>query len=527
MKLSIQSLVILIIFLGFHFHNCEALKILGIFPLPGRSHFIPNGQLMRSLASRGHQVDVVSNFPLKNKIPNYTDISLAGLSPQITNNVSYEETKTFTKLSMQHFVYKTGITVCDLLSADVFGKLLKTPKNTYDVIVVELFTSNCFLAFGKHLNAPIVGTVLSKMHDWLYSPFGVPFNTAYMPSLFSSFSQSMTFLERLQNTFIGTIVTPQINYYLEIESEYVEKYFQRKLSTISELYNDVAIVLVNSHHSLNEIIPTPPGVIEVGGLHVHDDQQILSTDVQKWLDDSKNGCVYFSFGSMVRIETYPAKTLKIFYEMFEKIAPIRVLLKIADPTILPMGLPNNVMTSDWLPQIAVLKHPNVKLFITHGGLIGTQEAVVHGVPMIGFPIFGDQYTNIQTYVNKKIAIALNHREITGDILTDAVKTVLYDPTYRKNIKTLSALFNDRPMAAMDTAIYWVEYAARRGNILKSPATNLTWWQYYLIDVYATILFVILFVLFVVKLILKFLFKIVCSRKSNEAKMSIEKNKKNK
>ncbi|KAK0092119.1 hypothetical protein PV326_002159 [Microctonus aethiopoides] len=486
MKLLIQSLVILIIFLAFHCDNIEGLKILGIFPLPGRSHFIPNGQLMKALANRGHQVDVVSHFPLKKTIPNYTDISLAGLSPQVTNNVTYEETKTFTKLSMRQFVYKTGIAVCDLLSADVFQKLLKTPKNTYDVIVVELFSSNCYVAFGKHLNAPVVGTVLSKMHDWLYSPFGVPFNTAYMPSLFSSFSQSMTFLERLQNTFIGTIVTPQINYYLENEREHVEKYFQRKLSTIYEVYDDIALVLVNSHHTLNEIIPTPPGVIEVGGLHVHDDQQVLSTDVQKWLDNSKNGCVYFSFGSMVRIETFPAKSLKAFYEMFKKIAPVRVLLKIADPTILPSGLPNNVMTSDWLPQVAVLKHPNVKLFITHGGLIGTQEAVVHGVPMIGFPIFGDQYTNIQTYVNKKIAIALNHLEITGDTLTDAVKTVLHDPTYRKNIKILSALFNDRPMTAMDTAIYWVEYAARHGNILKSPATHLTWWQYYLIDVYATV-----------------------------------------
>lgn len=97
--------------------------------------------------------------------------------------------------------------------------------------------------------------------------------------------------------------------------------------------------------------------------------------------------------------------------------------------------------------------------------------------------------------------------------------------YRKNIKILSALFNDRPMTAMDTAIYWVEYVARHGNILKSPATNLTWWQYYLIDVYATVLFGLLFILFIVKFILKFLFKIICSRKSNEAKMSISKIKK--
>lgn len=77
-------------------------------------------------------------------------------------------------------------------------------------------------------------------------------------------------------------------------------------------------------------------------------------EVKKWLDESKDGCVYFTFGSMVRIETFPAKTLAAFYETFKKIAPTRVLMKIADPSLLPAGLPKNVITSTWLPQVAVL-----------------------------------------------------------------------------------------------------------------------------------------------------------------------------
>ncbi len=32
-------------------------------------------------------------------------------------------------------------------------------------------------------------------------------------------------------------------------------------------------------------------------------------------------------------------------------------------------------------------HPKCKGFITHGGLLSMQEAVVHAVPMIVFPIF--------------------------------------------------------------------------------------------------------------------------------------------
>ena len=49
-------------------------KILGVFPLPGKSHFAVSSSLMKELANRGHQVTVVSPFPEKSPVPNYTDI---------------------------------------------------------------------------------------------------------------------------------------------------------------------------------------------------------------------------------------------------------------------------------------------------------------------------------------------------------------------------------------------------------------------------------------------------------------------
>lgn len=76
--------------------------------------------------------------------------------------------------------------------------------------------------------------------------------------------------------------------------------------------------------------------------------------MQKWLDESKDGCIYVSFGSMVRLETFPKPIVQSFYGSFKKIAPVRVLMKIAKPEDLIPGLPSNVMTKSWLPQEQVL-----------------------------------------------------------------------------------------------------------------------------------------------------------------------------
>ena len=46
-------------------------------------------------------------------------------------------------------------------------------------------------------------------------------------------------------------------------------------------------------------------------------------------------------------------------------------------------------------------HKNVKAFLTHGGLLGTQEAIYYEIPLIGIPLCADQFFNINNYVKKK------------------------------------------------------------------------------------------------------------------------------
>lgn len=54
---------------------------------------------------------------------------------------------------------------------------------------------------------------------------------------------------------------------------------------------------------------------------------------------------------------------------------------------------NKFMVRKWLPQDDILAHRNVKLFITHGGLLSCTESILRGKPVVGIPIFGDQMVN--------------------------------------------------------------------------------------------------------------------------------------
>lgn len=69
--------------------SVNGLRVLGLFPHPGLSHFHFFHPIMRELAIQGHNVTVVSHFPDANPPANYKDLQLTGMD-LMSNSVSLD-----------------------------------------------------------------------------------------------------------------------------------------------------------------------------------------------------------------------------------------------------------------------------------------------------------------------------------------------------------------------------------------------------------------------------------------------------
>uniref|UniRef100_V5GK87 UDP-glucuronosyltransferase n=2 Tax=Anoplophora glabripennis TaxID=217634 RepID=V5GK87_ANOGL len=240
-------------------------------------------------------------------------------------------------------------------------------------------------------------------------------------------------------------------------------------------------------------------MVQIGGFHIRP-PKTLPGDLQKFLDDAKEGVIYFSLGSNLRSKNLPPQKRDAFLTAFSKLKQ-RVLWKWEDEDL--PGKPPNVKIAKWFPQQDILAHPNVKLFITHCGLLSTTETVFHGVPILAIPVFADQHRNAEIATHSGYALSLPYEDpsFSEVKLSGMLQELLTNPQYTDNIKKRSQLFHDRPLKPMDSAVYWVEYVIRTkgAHHLGVAAVKIPWYIYHSLDVisFITIIFSLsIYVLFI-------------------------------
>ncbi|KAK4872335.1 hypothetical protein RN001_014364 [Aquatica leii] len=458
-------------------------RILAHVPTPSYSHQIVFRPLWRELSLRGHQVTLLTTDPIY-------DLTLTNLT-EINLNFTYKLMPEFisqllnTSLMFSFKVYTNNFIshVDSHLQHPEVQKLIK--EGSFDLVIAECFTSISF-AFAKIFQCPSIAISTFAAQERLYEEFGVPTHPILYPNILLPFAKTTKLSERITSV-VWNFASKLFKYLYNDPQEnlILKKHFGNDFPTSTELFRNVSLLLENTDLVFGKIRPLVPVVIPVGGIH-RVPAKPLPIKLKTILDSASDGFIYFSLGTNVKSKDTSDNLCQSILEAFAEL-PYTVLWKYDSDNF--SNKPKNVYILKWVPQTDVLRHPNIKLFITQGGLQSTEEAFLAKVPMIGIPHIGDQSQNVQKMVERGFGLSLDYHTLNKEQLKIAIIEVITNPIYRNTITRLSNLAEDNPMTGLERAVWWIEYVIRHNGTahLRSPALDIPWYQYYLLDVIAILL----------------------------------------
>jgi len=154
------------------------------------------------------------------------------------------------------------------------------------------------------------------------------------------------------------------------------------------------------------------------------------------------------------------------------------------------SIPSNIRFETFVDQVAVLAHPNVKGFLTHGGMASLMEAVHHAKPLVVVPFIADQMDNAARAEDKGFGIRLNRAKMTRETVHASVCRIISDPSYAAAARRAGVIMKSGGGAPRAAEI--VEHIAEVGcEHLRAHVLGLPAYKRWNFDVYGVFLLVLL------------------------------------
>ncbi|KAG5680759.1 hypothetical protein PVAND_010246 [Polypedilum vanderplanki] len=487
----------------------SSLKVLGILPFFSKSHFAIGSSIINSLHSAGHNITVISPFPQSNYFKErYRDVDISDLLTEYEKDnkaVNPFELVNIPKPLMMLMLYQFGAMAVDFVMTHKSVKELMDSNEMFDVCILETFNADAFVGFSDYFNCTLISYTTFGAVKWIDAMTGNESPSSYVPHPFLDYTDKMTFTERLWNKFYNILENLLFNlYHLSKQRSLYNKYFPNAKKSFDEMFKGSAIIFQNSHVTSSFPRPYLPNMIDICGIHVKP-AKLLPNDLQEFIDSAEDGVIIFTMGSFINSKDFPIEKREAIVKTFGKLKQ-KIIWKYENDT-LPDN-PGNIKISSWLPQRDLIAHKNVKLFITHGGLLGTTEALTEGLPVLGIPIFGDQKMNMVKAEARGYGLHVAYDELNEETFSKALNEILSNPKYKKNAEIISKRFIDRPMTPQETVVYWTEYAVRHDGAkhLRASGNDLNFIQFHSIDVYLVLFVIFVFMLSITFTITKLLLK---------------------
>jgi UDP:flavonoid glycosyltransferase YjiC (YdhE family) len=199
-------------------------------------------------------------------------------------------------------------------------------------------------------------------------------------------------------------------------------------------------------HFLGAMVPSPAPAT-----------QDCKNDVSRWLDGHRS-VIYVCLGTLAQLSEVQIITLITAFKRLTSSHHILWKLPDAQQALLPPRdlLPTNIRIEHWIPsQLGVLAHPNVRVFLTHGGGNGFHEGIYFGKPLLVMPFWLDCFDFAVRAVDSGVGLALDRPPaFTADEVAMKLERLL-------NVSR----FHER-------AGYWGEQLRKAGGVHR--AADLVW-----------------------------------------------------
>ncbi|KAM7407704.1 hypothetical protein PAMA_003443 [Pampus argenteus] len=472
-----------------------------VMPVDG-SHWLSMNILVKELTQRGHEVMVLvpeSSLLIQGsesyrteiyKVP-YTKAELDKNFNELKDGVFLKPPE-FTDLfiNVQRLINFTSLQVigCEsLLNNQPLMSQMQGER--FDLLLTDPFLP-CGSILAHVFSIPAIYFLRGLPCGLDRKASQCPSPPSYVPVSFTGNPKNMNFPQRVKNMVMYLVESCLCRVMYGHFDDLVSRHLGDDM-TYMDLLSQGAIWLLRYDFTFEWPKPVMPNMVFIGGINCAK-KAPLPADLKEFVDGSgDDGFIVFTLGSIV--SSMPEEKAKLFLEAFRQI-PQRVVWRYTG--VVPDDVPKNVRLMKWLPQNDLLAHPKAKLFMTHGGTHGIYEGICNAVPMLMFPLFGDQGDNVLQMVAHGVAEKLDIYSVTTENLLAALNEMIFDKSYKDTMVALSQIHLDRPIEPLDLAVFWTEFVMRHKGAahLRVSAHDLNWIQYHSLDVIGFLVIVLITVM---------------------------------
>ncbi|KAG0449926.1 hypothetical protein HPP92_027033 [Vanilla planifolia] len=392
-----------------------------VVPFPHPGHLFPATELCLRLADRNCNVKFILPSALSSISsaltlhPLVQTIDLP-ISDLIRIDPSFLDTDLPNFLSdfLSHRRARSALPLCAVVD-DIIG-WISTTFHDFGVPSVSFFTSSAISSAVEHAISqiepaidPLPTTVPGLPEDVVLTAFDVAqkdHHRGYPP--FGPSGKDGRSPRRRDITSTNGAVGLIMNTCVDLEGpflEYVARVARKPVWAVGPLLPD--------RFFFRRVVASPVRDEEVRALR---EDNISEADVHSWLDSKPRGSViYVSFGSLVRpsdgelvelaagLEESERPFLWAVQEGGRQHGPDGRWLE-GEGGFFPEGLQESVggrgmLIRGWAPQLLILTHPATGGYLCHCGWNSTLEALCCGMPVMTWPVRGDQLHNAKLLVN--------------------------------------------------------------------------------------------------------------------------------